>query len=298
MNRSVLTLTVLFVLMALALVSCIPAKLADGEGEFFYHDMQGSPFKPIKVWYYLPADTTESSPIVFVMHGMSRNAEGYRKPWIPLADQYGFVLVLPEFSSLFYPGSRPYNLGNVTNAMGGLKPEAKWTFSTVDRLFDDVKARTGNTSERYYIYGHSAGGQFVHRLVLLKPQARIAHAVAANAGWYTMPTFDTKWAYGLANSPATPETLDLAFKTPLTILLGDRDTDPNHSQLNRSPQANAQGAHRFARGHTFFETAQTEAATRNTPLEWDLRVVPGVGHSNGGVAPDAADVFFGGNDRH
>src|SRR3712207_6943257 len=59
-------------------------------------------------------------------------------------------------------------------------------------LFDFVREATGNPSEQYRIYGHSAGAQFVHRLALFVPEARFATAIAANAGWYTMPTFDGK----------------------------------------------------------------------------------------------------------
>ena len=45
----------------------------------------------------------------------------------------------------------------------------------------------GNTSADYYLFGHSAGAQFVHRLLLMVPDGRYAALVAANAGWYTVP---------------------------------------------------------------------------------------------------------------
>jgi methyltransferase (TIGR00027 family) len=40
-------------------------------------------------------------------------------------------------------------------------------------------ALVGNKNPSYFIYGHSEGGQFVHRLVLFLPDARFARAVAA-----------------------------------------------------------------------------------------------------------------------
>src|SRR5271155_4121645 len=46
------------------------------------------------------------------------------------------------------------------------------------------------TSKTYYLYGHSAGGQFAHRLVLFMPNARYQRVVAANPGYYTMPQFN------------------------------------------------------------------------------------------------------------
>ena len=45
--------------------------------------------------------------------------------------------------------------------------------------FVTVKAATGNRSERYHLYGHSAGAQFVHRFLYFMPDARVAKAVAA-----------------------------------------------------------------------------------------------------------------------
>ena len=37
-----------------------------------------------------------------------------------------------------------------------------------------MKAATGNRSERYFLYGHSAGAQFVHSFLYAMPQARVA----------------------------------------------------------------------------------------------------------------------------
>ena len=40
------------------------------------------------------------------------------------------------------------------------------------------------------------------------------------------------------------------------------------------------------------EEAVTEAARRNLPFAWRLQTVPGIGHSNAGMAPAAADLLF------
>jgi len=270
----------------------MPQEMPEGTGDFYFQDRAGLWHKPIHIWYHRPAGLANDAPIVFVMHGMRRNAAGYREPWIPLAEQYGFVLVAPQFSDFFYPTGLSYNLGGVTNGLGQFISESKWTFSAVEHIFDEVKGLTGNTSETYYLYGHSAGGQFVHRVVLLKPDARIERAVAANAGWYTMPAFDIAWPYGLKRTPVTAESLAISFQMPMTILLGEQDTNTEDPQLSHTPGAMAQGPHRLARGQAFCAEAELEAERLGTPLGWDLETVPGVGHSNGGMAPAAARAFF------
>ena len=68
-------------------------------------------------------------------------------------------MVAPEFSAELFPG---YNLGNVFRdgenpRRNGLNDEGEWTFSAIEPIFDEIKRRTGNTGERYYIFGHSAG---------------------------------------------------------------------------------------------------------------------------------------------
>jgi hypothetical protein len=83
------------------------------------------------------------------------------------------------------------------------------------------------------------------------------------------------------------------FTRPMTIMLGDADSDPKHHQLPREPGAMRQGPHRFARGLHYFALACCEAAAADVPLAWKLRIAPGVAHSNPGIAPFAARELFG-----
>ena len=134
------------------------------------------------------------------MHGVKRNAAEYRDSWALAAEQFGFLLLCPEFSALDYP-RKAYHLGGLVDSSKRWLPEEEWTFHTIERLFDFVKQRTGTIEDSYRIYGHSAGGQFVHRMALFMPRVRFETAVAANTGWYTMPTFDgKKFPYGLRRS--------------------------------------------------------------------------------------------------
>lgn len=155
--------------------------LCIGPGTFRFVDDRSSASKPLKAWYYRPPHLSDTAPIVFVMHGVKRDADNYRNTWMAAAELFGFLLICPRFHKSDY-SQAAYQLGNLADGSGELLPENEWTFGVVERLFDFVKKTTGNTSERYHIYGHSAGAQFVHRLALFVPEARYATAVAANAG--------------------------------------------------------------------------------------------------------------------
>ncbi len=262
-----------------------------GAGKFRFLDAQGDPSRPIVVWYYRPENLPDDHRIVFVMHGGGRNGMGYRYPWIDHAIEHKFLLLVPEFSREYYPDNYHYNYGNVATRAGEPIEETEWTFSAIEHLFDHIRKKLNFKRETYCIYGHSAGAQFVHRMLLFKPNARIEKAIAANAGWYTLPTLEKSFPAGLENSTATRQTQKVALKKKLYILLGDLDTNTTDTNLPRSLAAKAQGKHRFERGHTFFQTARNEAAQLDTSLAWELRVAKNIGHSHIEMAAPAASLL-------
>lgn len=262
-------------------------------GSYVFYGTPGTEQRPVHVWYHVPDDIGPDAPFVFVMHGASRNGDGYRDAWIDEAERYGFLLVVPQFSDEYYPNSRSYNLGNVFDEDDVAVHEAQWSYAAIEPIFDDARARFGNTSESYVIYGHSAGSQFIHRFVLMQPEARVDYAVFANAGWYTMPTDSVAWPYGIGGLDEQltgfdgDEALRAALSHPATVLLGTADTLVTDN-VRTTPEANAQGRHRFARGHQYFDSAQRAAERLGVEFLWDLRTVEGVGHSNGDMASAAA----------
>jgi poly(3-hydroxybutyrate) depolymerase len=265
------------------------AKLAVGQGRF---EVQHGG-KTILVWYFLPKDASSDTPVLFVMHGVNRDADRYRDEWVPQAEEYGFLLLVPEFSEKGFPGVESYNFGNTFDEQKRLKPRAQWTFGFLEPIFDFAKAATGNRSERYYLYGHSAGAQFVHRFLYFMPEAKVAKVVAANAGWWTLPDLEVDLPYGLRGAGLDTVALKAMLQRPLIVLLGTADTDPQDPNLRRTPEALAQGPHRFARGHFFYDAGKHRAESLDVPFGWQLETAPGVGHSDKGMAPYAARLLFG-----
>lgn len=248
--------------------------------------------KQVTVWYYQPAAATAAAPVVFVMHGLRRNGEDYLNDWVGAADEKNFLLVVPEFSSEQFPGDDGYILGNMLDAAGRPRPAEQWSFNMIEPIFDAVRARLGNSASTYRIYGHSAGAQFVHRFLYFVPEARATRAIAANAGWYTLPDLARDFPLGLKGTSIGEAGLRAALEKPLVVLLGDADVDPRHPSLRRAPEVDEQGLHRFARGQNFFALAQSAATKRHLASPWSLVTAPGVAHSNKDMAPFAARLLF------
>ena len=257
-------------------------------GRFVFTGWEGP---DLPVYYQLPDRVTPDTPVVFVMHGVNRDADRYRDEWASLARRHGFIAVVPQFSREDFPGSRGYNTGYFSEEDGTPRPHNLWSFAAIEPLFDDVRQRFGTRVARYSIYGHSAGAQFVHRFVLFMPEARIDQAVSANAGWYTMPDMQTGFPYGLGDAPVDEAALSAALGKQVTVLLGTADTDRADPDLRKTPEADAQGPHRFARGQQFYANARQAAERLETPFGWSIRTVPDVGHSNGKMAKAAAPLL-------
>jgi poly(3-hydroxybutyrate) depolymerase len=246
----------------------------------------------VTVWHYRPADLPADAPVLFVIHGVGRNAEDYLNDWIEQADRKKFLLIVPEFSKKEFPGEEAFNSGNLFDAAGRPLPREEWSYSVIEPVFDAVCARVGSTRENYFLYGHSAGAQFVQRFLYFVPDARLAAAVSANAGWYMLPELAIAFPYGLKDTPCDAAALRAAFARRVVVLLGDADTDVHHPALRHTPEADAQGLHRFARGQFFFARARTVAADMKAPFHWTMAIAPGVAHNNKLMAPFAADQLF------
>ncbi len=261
--------------------------LVEGKGRFVLTDWGGP---PIPVWTYVPTQSESASlPIVIVMHGTGRDADRYRDEWAAVAQLERFIVVAPEFSKRRFPEAEGYNLGNVfAKGLAERNPEAEWAFSALEPLFDAVVRSIGSLQNTYTLFGHSAGSQFVHRFLLYKPDARVDRYIAANAGWYTMPDFNTPYPYGLAGAGVDVEALKTAFERDVIVLLGTLDNDPAHRSLRRTPEAAIQGPHRYARGQAYFAEAEKAAEALGVPFNWRLKFVENAKHSNGEMAIGAA----------
>lgn len=268
------------------------ARIRPGLGEFLFTGYQPLADRPVRVHYAAPEDPA-TAEILVVMHGRGRNGQEYLADWASSVTGRNVLVLVPEFSDELYPDSAAYNVGNVVDADGELQPREKWTFNIVEALFDSVVTELGSQAEDYALFGHSAGAQFVHRFVELVPQHRARVAVAANAGWYTVPDDSIPFPYGLDGAPVQVADLGPAFASDLVVLLGADDIDPEDGSLRHDERSDAQGRHRLERGLHFYLESRQAAHRESLRFRWRLQVVPGLAHSHHEAAAAAAPLLLG-----
>ena len=249
----------------------------------------------VEVFYYVPASYTASSKVVFALHGGSRDAEGIRNNMIQKSIDYNFILIAPKFSSSNFSLGDGYNLGNVyvdgdNPSTSTLNDENEWSFSIIEPLFDSVKSSLSLESEKYNLFGFSAGAQFVHRFIQFMPDARFNKVVAGAAGWYTVPDNSIPFPYGYDNSILISTNLSNLLSSDLHIQVGALDNNPNSAGLRHNEYADAQGLNRVTRAVHFFETGQNIAESSNYNFNWSLLIIQGAGHNLIPNAENACDL--------
>jgi pimeloyl-ACP methyl ester carboxylesterase len=271
-----------------------PIEQLKGTGDLTFTTYAPFSNQPIEIYYHIPENTNSNTPIIFIFHGGGRNAEEYRNASISKANEYGFIAVIPEFSNASFPGGDSYNLGNIFTdgdnpSSATLVAEEAWTFSVIDPIFNFIKPKTNSTLLKYHMIGHSAGGQFAHRLVLFKPEANFDKVVISASGWYTVPDVSIDFPYGLKKSPLENSDLSNLFIKKMRIQVGELDNNPNTSGLRHNQYSDAQGFNRHDRAQHFF--SRSKAIAENS-FKWTLQVNQGLDHSFAPAIKKAADLLF------
>ena len=176
------------------------------------------------------------------------------------------------------------------NEDGSLNPREQWTYGIVPRLFDALRAAGITGRERYGIFGHSAGGQYVHRMLSFGYREQVAVAVSANAGTYAMPDLDVAWPFGLGQTALTPDSLAALLRFPITVMAGMEDTKTTGRYFPKGPRSLRQGETRYHRAHTYVRLGHETAASLGSHCAWTVIDVPGVGHDGHGMSIAAAPV--------
>lgn len=218
----------------------------------------------VQLYTYTPPNYKPGAPVLFIIHGASKNAWDYRDYGKKIANDMGVMVVAPVLEA------KKYSAGGVANS--------KWTFDNFTTLVHLVLAHFNAKS--WWLMGHSGGGQFVSRYCTFTT-CTADKIVACNAGTYAFPDVAVPWPYGMGNVKDAAVRIQDLLATKMLIALGDADTkaDAEAGVMDQSPEANAQGPYRLARGRAYFAACQHIADEKNLPFNMTKREVPGVGHS-------------------
>ena len=255
-----------------------------------YHDL-AFPGQTLILHTAGPDRHRPDTPVLFVHHGVARNGRDYRDYWIDHARDLDLFVVSIEFPEATFPAYLWYNFGNLHAKDGTANPREAWSFGIIPRLFDAMRAQGITTRERYGQFGHSAGGQLVHRMLSFGYRGRVAIAVSANAGTYAMPDLDIPWPFGLGETEVTPDRLREILAFPITVMAGTEDTKTTGRFFPKGPRSNRQGATRYERAHNYLRAGQQAAEALGVTCAWRVIDVVGVGHQGRGMSDAAAPLI-------
>ena len=238
-----------------------------------------------------PRHYDPTTPVLFVHHGVARNGEAYRDYWLHHVDEAGILAISIEFPESTFPEYLWYNFGNLHTKDGTANPRGQWTFGIDERLFDALQSQGVTRRNRYGLFGHSAGGQYVHRMVSFGYRNRVAIAVSANAGTYAMPDLDIPWPFGLGETELTTDALGELLGFRITVMAGTEDIKTSGKFFPKGPRSNRQGLTRHERAHNYVGMGRAVAAVLGTSCRWTVIDVPGVGHDGKGMSAAAAPVI-------
>jgi pimeloyl-ACP methyl ester carboxylesterase len=256
--------------------------------------------------------------VLIIIHGRLRNADTYRQSAMHAAEQAGqsasTLVLAPQFLNetdvAAHPVADSVLRWQGDDWMAGGLSTAPFSMSSYAAL-DEIIARIGDRKQfpdvkQIVIAGHSGGAQVVQRYALLghdQPALKAADIqvryVIANPSSYAYfderrpvafshagcPNFN-RWKFGLADLPAYAEgqtakqLKENYVKRDVVYLLGQQDSDPKQPALDKSCEAQAQGANRLARGRNYFAYLKR---LHPQGLSQQLIEVPGVGHDEDGM---------------
>jgi poly(3-hydroxybutyrate) depolymerase len=226
-------------------------------------------------FFYVPDGAGPESPILVLVHGITRRAAEQMFRFRDEADRTGIILVAPHFPKVIY--------GQYQQVVDKKGPRADLALiEIIAEVVGDIGGRAG----KVHLFGFSGGAQFAHRFALIHP-GRVASISLASAGWYTMPDEARPYPLGIATHPIPGAAFDvhkfLAIERHVYVGGEDRFQD---DALRKSPRLDRlQGSNRVRRAKAWSKAM--DAASRRLgalPPSSTFEILKGVGHSFAGSA--------------
>ena len=286
-----------------------------------------------EVIYYIPKDFDPNmAKYLFGIHGagdwhrpgaMNRIAQ-FRKT----ADKENLVVIAPAFDCIV---NRPVDRKKELDKNGKFKDlriVKEWYLRDFQMLLNQRNEHRSDLKlieifelfnkhlmrrEKFHLYGHSGGGQFVSRFILFHPEL-VNKVAISSGGSYPFPRRDIDYPYGLKmnnleklfgpqikthglklSQVKLDQKLSEMLDLKLFIIAGENDAVPD----NR-PERSWQGKHRLERAMNFHKAMKKEderlkekgIRPQAKPYNFELHVMPGIGHDSSAAANKATELLF------
>jgi hypothetical protein len=237
----------------------------------------------LDVFTYRPS--TEIGGLLFIFHGTNRNADDYCRFAQYLADRRGLIVIAPRFDTDRFPNIA-YHRGNIVDSSGRVRPPSEWTTRFVPLLVDWARQREGAMLP-YWLWGFSAGGQFLSRVAAFEqPDAR--RIVVGGASTHVLPLLGShpngeRAPYGMGGvfgSLVEAEKLRGYLALPLSIYVGGDDNNADDPLLTSGSAADRQGTDRLDRGQKTLALARFVAESNGWRFGWRMVIGPEIAHSS------------------
>ena len=299
---------------------------------------EGLMFGDTEAIYYIPRNfNPDTAQYLFGIHG----AGAWHRPgaltriaqFKNTADRENLVIIAPAFDCIF---NRPID------RRSDFGPDGHFRDPKVvkDRYLSDFIALVNNFNEhrtdlklieifdffnkklmkrdKFYLDGHSGGGQFVARFVLFHPEL-IEKAAICSAGSFVFPNRDKDYLYGLKldnleetfgpqikaddlklTDAEIDQKLNQMLDLKIYIIAGEKET----VQENR-PERDWQGKSTLEKAQNFYKAMRKEdgrlkqAGLRpsSKPYQYELHIIPNVGHNSHKTAKKANELLFPANEK-
>ena len=280
--------------MVLGVVGAGAQNLFQGrEGVVSYAEYEPFADRPVEIHYYVPESADQATAqVLFLIPGMGRDAAPLLESVKDKLDGLNVIAFSLMFDAKMYP-TPDYQEVGIMDKEGRLRKPEDRTVELPDRIFKFIKDHSDIKAEQYDIYGHSAGGQFIHRFMLLKGSDLVNRAMFGAPGWYTFPDKDVAYPYGLKGTDkADDETIRRFLGYNMILHVGSEDVDRG-GVLRKTPEADAQGINRLDRARNFYRYLTETASRLGAPFHWSYFEVPGVPHNSALTAISAIETLYG-----
>ena len=255
---------------------------------------------------YLPQSAPAGPEILVLVHGTPKDdgpevvAHDLAYHWIDFAEQHDLLLIAPVFNQEnFSSYLGDHAMGGYRGLFGSDIAADQWVL----RLVKGCRAAFGSAAESFYLYGHSAGGQFTARFLVTHPES-VKRAVITSAATYPQPDTEIAWPFGMGELHA-----DIAWKTtkvnhvdvvpdkdtwleatqvPLTVIVGLNDT----AELRADLIPGQGGRNRLTIGKNWVQSMATFAESNGLESHLAFEIIPGFGHTMTGLLPYSQEALI------